>query len=65
MGEVWASDAIALNFLKKLDSTDCSMWVQERLDFYSWFLAILKEFSGLPLFRLIFFLKIKWDFNKN
>ena len=27
-------DAIALNFLKKLDSTDyCSMWVLERLDF--------------------------------
>ena len=32
----------------------------------SWFLAILKEFSGLPLFKLIlFFLKIKYDFNKN
>ena len=27
------SDAIALNFLNKLDSTDCSMWVLERLDF--------------------------------
>ena len=27
------SDAIALNFLKKLDFTDCSMWVLERLDF--------------------------------
>ena len=27
------SDAIALNFLKKLDSTDYSMWVLERLDF--------------------------------
>ena len=27
------SDAVALNFLKKLDSTDCSMWVLERLDF--------------------------------
>ena len=26
-------DAIALNFLKKLDSTDYSMWVLERLDF--------------------------------
>ena len=26
-------DAIALNFLKKLDSTDCSMWTLERLDF--------------------------------
>ena len=26
-------DAIALNFLKKLDFTDCSMWVLERLDF--------------------------------
>ena len=33
MGEVWSSDAIALNFLKKLDFTDCSMWVLERLDF--------------------------------
>ena len=31
MGEVWAVDAIALNFLKKLDSIDCSMWVLERL----------------------------------
>ena len=30
MGKVWAVDAIALNFLKKLDSTDCSMWVLER-----------------------------------
>ena len=27
------NDAIALIFLKKLDSTDCSMWVLERLDF--------------------------------
>ena len=27
------SDAIALNFLKKLDSNDCFMWVFERLDF--------------------------------
>ena len=34
MGEVvWAVDAIALNFLQKLDSIDCSMWVLERLDF--------------------------------
>ena len=36
--ETWAnyamsSDAIALNFLKKLDSTDCSMQVLDRLDF--------------------------------
>ena len=36
--EIWAkygigSDAIALNILKKLDSTDCSMWVLERLNF--------------------------------
>ena len=29
------SDAIFLNFLKKLDSTGCSMWVLEGLDFYS------------------------------
>ena len=57
------SDAIALNFLKKLDSTDCFMRVLERLDLTkwhvidsnSWFLAILKEFSGLLLFKLIFF----------
>ena len=27
------SDATALNFLKKLDLTDCSMWVLEILDF--------------------------------
>ena len=27
------SDAIALNFSKELDSTDCSMRVLERLDF--------------------------------
>ena len=27
------SDAIALKFLKELDSTDCSMQVLERLDF--------------------------------
>ena len=34
MGEVYmSSDAITLNFLKKLDSTDCSIWVLERLDF--------------------------------
>ena len=29
------SDAITLNFLKKLDSTDCSMWVLEGLGFLS------------------------------
>ena len=34
MGEVvWAVDAIALNFMKKLDSIDCSIWVLKRLDF--------------------------------
>ena len=33
MGEPWGSDTIALNFLKKLDSPECSMWVLERLDF--------------------------------
>ena len=33
MGEVLGSDAIALNFSKKLDSTDCFMRVLERLDF--------------------------------
>ena len=36
--EIWAkyamsSAAIALNFLKELESTDCSMRVWERLDF--------------------------------
>ena len=30
--KVWAVDATALNFLKKLDSTDCSLWVLERLE---------------------------------
>ena len=29
------SHAIALNFLKNLDFTDCCMWVLERLDFLS------------------------------
>ena len=29
------SDAITLNFLKKLDPTDCCMWALERLDFES------------------------------
>ena len=34
MGEVWAvNDAIALNILSKLDSTDCFLCVLERLDF--------------------------------
>ena len=33
MGEVWAVDAITLNFLKKLHCNNCSMWVLERLDF--------------------------------
>ena len=32
-GRSMGSDAIALNFLKKLDSTDCSLWVLKRLDF--------------------------------
>ena len=32
-GQSIGSDAIALNFLKKLESTDCSMCVLERLDF--------------------------------
>ena len=35
--KIWAksmgSNAIALNFSKELDSTDCSMQVLERLDF--------------------------------
>ena len=64
MGEAaMGCDAMAVNFLKELDSTDCSMWALERLDFQrrdvinsnSWFLAILKGFSeGLPLFKLFF-----------
>ena len=32
-GRSMGSDAIALNFFNKLDSTNCSMWVLERLDF--------------------------------
>ena len=32
-GRSMGSDAIASNLLKKLDSTDCSMWVLKRLDF--------------------------------
>ena len=32
-GQNIGSDAIALDFLKKLDSTDLSMWVLERLGF--------------------------------
>ena len=32
-GRRMGSDAIALNFLKKLDLTGCSMWVLEILDF--------------------------------
>ena len=32
-GRSMGSDAIASNLLKKLDSTNCSMWVLERLDF--------------------------------
>ena len=33
MDKVWAVDAFALNFLKKLDSIDCFMCALERLDF--------------------------------
>ena len=33
MGKVWVVYAIALSFLKKLDSTDCTVWVLEKLDF--------------------------------
>ena len=32
-GQSMGSDAIALNFSKELDSTDCHMQVLERLDF--------------------------------
>ena len=32
-GRGYGQCAISLNFLKKLDSTDCSMQVLERLDF--------------------------------
>ena len=36
MGEGYGQwDAIALNFSKELDSTDCSRQVLQRLDFYS------------------------------
>ena len=43
------SDAIVLNFLKKLDSIYCSMWVLERafdvINSNSWFLANIKSFQ--------------------
>ena len=67
-GRSMASDAIALNFLKELDSTGCSMQVCRDyvVNSNSWLLAISKGFSeGLPLFKLTFVLKVKKDFNKN
>ena len=74
MGEVWAVDAIALNFSKELDSTECYVCFGE-IRFLkwrdvnnsnSWFLAILNEFSeGLCIQANIFFLKIKKCLNKN
>ena len=70
------SDAIALNFSKKLDSTDSAdhagfgetrfLKRNDVINLNSWFLAILKGFSECSsLFKLIFFLKIKKDLNKN
>ena len=35
MGKLWIVDAIALNFLTELDSTNCSMRVLEILHFKS------------------------------
>ena len=59
MGEVWAVEAITLNFSTELGMTGCSMgfgeirflkWCHVNDSNY-WFLAILNGFSeGLPLF---------------
>ena len=72
-GEVWAVDAITLNFLTKLDSTDCSMGLGDirYLKWHdvnnsnSWFLTILNGFSeGFSLFKLIKKKKLKSIFKK-
>ena len=61
------SDSIALNFLNKLNSTDCAMWALERLDLFkwhdvinsnSWFLANIKRVFRLDFIQANFFLKI-------
>ena len=64
MGKVWAVDAIALNFLKKLDSIDWPMWVLEREVTCNQFKFLV--FGNIKrVFRFafiqanIFFLKIK------
>ena len=58
-------DAMALNFLKKLDSTDCSMWVWH--DGFLVFGNIKNErvFRFAFIQTTIFFRKIKRNFNKN
>ena len=61
-GQSMDSDAIAFNFLKKLDSRLVHVGFKEIsflkshdvINSNSWFLAILKEFSCLPLFKLFF-----------
>ena len=55
-GQSMGSDAIALNFLKKLDfgRIRFSKW-HDVINSNYWFLAMFKRVSGLPLFKLIFF----------
>ena len=61
-GQSMGSDAIVFNFLKKLDSRLVHVGFKEIIflkshdviNSNSWFLAILKEFSCLPLFKLFF-----------
>ena len=74
MGQLWAVMlSLHFNFLEgiRLHSLYHAGFVEIRflkrcdvISSNSWFLAILKGFSGLPLFKLpnIFFLKIKKDF---
>ena len=67
------SDAITLNFLKELDSAECSMRVLERLDFKNdvmqsiQILGFWHYWEGFPLQYSSehFFVKNKKDFNKN
>ena len=73
-GRSMSSDTIALNFSTEVDSTGSSMVFGILMGFYfmgflkwrqvnnsnSWFLAMLNGFSeGLPLFKIIFALKIR------
>ena len=69
MGEVWAVEAIALNFLMELSLPDCSMSFgeirflkQDHVNDSDFGLAILKVCLCLSKY---FFLKIKKYLNKN